>query len=337
MDYLNKKIIIIDNSDLAYSGNDINGTTLRGTEASLILLSEQFYKIGINVDYCNCIKTDETINGVNYFNKNKINKNILYDLAIVISDANEFSRVSSIKKAVFSNSNQPIEKFIRKKQLIPFLKFKPVVITLCDYQFKKRSFFTSFYGKKTIPITVDPKFLNVDVDLNFIPEKKVVYNIRSNRNLDHLIKIWCEKIYPINSEFKLYITPDLIEYTDALRKQNIFLRNIGTRSEMIDDLKNYRALTYLGHKSDIFTLTAEESIKLCLPVVTFGIGSLKERVTHNETGFISQNDQQYADYIIKILNDDDFYLNLKRLMKTKRKENNWEQIAKDWVNHFLNE
>ena len=49
------KIIIIDNSDLSYSGDDINGKTLRGTEASLILLSEQFYKMGIHVDFCNCI------------------------------------------------------------------------------------------------------------------------------------------------------------------------------------------------------------------------------------------------------------------------------------------
>ena len=163
MNLLNKKIIIIDNSSLSYTGEDIEGTVVRGTETSLILLAEQFVKIGIEVDYCNSISNPKKINGVNYFHKNKIDKSYIYDLAIVISDANEFYRVSSIKKAVFSNSNQPIEKFIRKKQLLPFLKFKPILITLCEYQYKKRSFFTSFYGKKTIPITVDPKFLNIDI------------------------------------------------------------------------------------------------------------------------------------------------------------------------------
>tara|TARA_B110000008_G_scaffold269611_1_gene299047 strand:- start:1004 stop:2014 length:1011 start_codon:yes stop_codon:yes gene_type:complete len=335
MTYLNKSVIIIDNSDLSYSGEDINGTVVRGTEASLILLSEQFARMGISVDYCNSIQKKNKFNGVNYFNKNEIIKKKNYDLAIVISDANEFRRVSSIKKAVFSNSNQPIEKFIRKKQLLPFFKFKPTLITLCDYQYKKRSFFTSFYGKKTIPITVDPKFLNIKVDQNFLPEKKVVYNIRSNRNLDRLIKIWCDKIFPFNSDFKLYITPNLTDYKDFHKENNIFLRTIGSRSEMIDEMKNYRALTYLGHKSDIFTLTAEEAIKMCLPVVTFGIGSLKERVTHNETGFIAKNDQEFADYTIKLLNDDDFYLNLKTKMKKKRKENNWEFIANEWASFFL--
>jgi glycosyltransferase involved in cell wall biosynthesis len=335
MTYLNKSIIIIDNSDLSYSGNDINGTVVRGTEASLILLSEQFVRMGINVDYCNSIQKKSKVNGVNYFNKNDIVKQKQYDLAIAISDANEFRRVSSLKKAVFSNSNQPIEKFIRKKQLLPFLKFKPTLITLCDYQYKKRSFFTSFYGKKTIPITVDPKFLDIEINQNFLPEKKVVYNIRSNRNLNHLIKIWCDKIFPSNNDFKLYITPNLIDYNDFHKKNNIFLRTIGSRSEMIDEMKNYRALTYLGHKSDIFTLTAEEAIKMCLPVVTFGIGSLKERVSHNETGFIAKNDQEFADYTVKLLNDDDFYLDLKKKMKNKRKENNWEFIANEWAIFFL--
>ena len=78
----------------------------------------------------------------------------------------------ALKKAVFSNSNQPFEKFLRKKQLIPFLKHKPVLVTLCNYQYNKRSFLTSFYGKKMIPITVDPKFLNIDIDLNI--KNKVV-------------------------------------------------------------------------------------------------------------------------------------------------------------------
>jgi len=335
MNYLNKSVIVIDNSDLSYTGEDINGTVVRGTEASLILLSEQFVRMGINVDYCNSIQKKVKVNGVNYFNKNEITKKKQYDLAIVISDANEFRRVSSLKKAVFSNSNQPIEKFIRKKQLLPFLRFKPTLITLCDYQYKKRSFFTSFYGKKTIPITVDPKFLDIEIDQNFLPEKKVVYNIRSNRNLNHLIKIWCDKIFPLNNDFKLYITPNLIDYNDFHKKNNIFLRTIGSRSEMIDEMKNYRALTYLGHKSDIFTLTAEEAIKMCLPVVTFGIGSLKERVSHNETGFIAKNDQEFADYTIKLLNDDKFYLDLKSKMKNKRKENNWEFIANEWASFFL--
>ncbi len=332
---MSKKIIIIDNSNLSYSGDDIDGTFLRGTETSLILLSEQFSKMGYDIDYCNEIKEERIVNGVRYFNKMNIDKKKIYDLAIAISDANQFIYATSLKKAVFSVSNQPLEKFLRKKQLIPFFKFKPTVVTLCNYQYKKRSFFTSFYGKKTIPISIDPKFLSTKIDLDYLPKKQVVYNIRSNRNLDRLIKIWIEKIYPNNHEFKLFITPDLIEYTDYYKNNNIFLRKIGTRQDMIDELSQYRALTYLGHKSDIFTLTAEEAVKLCLPVVTFGIGSLADRVKHNKTGFVAKNDDEFANYTIKLLNDDRFYLETKSKMHEARYDNNWESIASEWINYFF--
>ena len=334
---MKKKIIIIDNSNLSYSGEDINGITLRGTETSLILLAEQFVRSGIEVHFCNNILETKMVNGVMYFNTKEIDKNNLYNLAIAVSDANQFNNVNALKKAVFSNSNQSFEKFLRKKQLIPFLKHKPVLVTLCNYQFNKRSFLTSFHGKKMIPITVDPKFLNIDIDLNYLPKKKVVYNIRSNRNLDRLLDIWSKKIFPFNKDFELYITPNIINYSDKLRDQNVFLRKIGSRSEMIEELKEYRALTYLGHKSDIFTLTCDESVKLCLPLITFGIGSISDRVQHNETGFLVKDDQEFADYTVKLLNNDDFYLDLRKKMYQLRHKNSWADIANQWIENFLSE
>jgi glycosyltransferase involved in cell wall biosynthesis len=334
---LNKQIVIIDNSNISYTGEDINGTILRGTETSLILLAENFAKKKIKVDFCTQTNHDKFINNVKYFNIQKINKKINYDLAIVVSDANFFDYIQAGKKALFSVSNQPFEKFIRKKQLIPFIKHKPTVITLCDYQFKKRSFITSFYGKKTIPITVDPIFIDTSIDLTHIPKKRVTYNIRSNRNLDRLIKIWIEKIYPFDKKAELFITPGLIQYSDELKEKNIHLRKMGTRSEMIEEMKSYRALTYLGHKSDIFTLTAEEAVRLCLPVISFGIGSLIDRVQHNENGFIARNDEEFAKYTINILNDDELYLNLKNKMFKNRLDNSWEKITKEWIKFFFNE
>ncbi len=332
---MKKKIIIIDNSGLSYSGKDINGEILRGTETSMILLSEHLAKKNYMVSFCNNISTPIDHNNVYYYNKNDIDKSVIYDLAIAISDCNQFDYVEAKKKVIFSVSNQPFEKFLRKKQFLSFFKHKPTVVTLCNYQYKKRSFITSYYGKKMIPIAVDPKFLNLDLDINYLPKKKVVYNIRSNRNLDRLIKIWCERIYPYSKDSELYITPNIINYNDNLKKNNIFLRNIKSRSGMIDEMKEYRALTYLGHKSDIFTLTCEEAVKMCLPVVTFGIGSVRDRVNHNETGFIAENEQEFAYYTLKLLNDDDFYKNLKNKMFNVRHQNNWNDISDIWIDNFL--
>ena len=44
-----------------------------------------------------------------------------------MSDANLLSKINC-KKNLWSHSVQTIEKFIRKKQLLPFIKFKPTMI-----------------------------------------------------------------------------------------------------------------------------------------------------------------------------------------------------------------
>ena len=46
-----KQILIIDNSGISFTGDDINGPVLRGTETSLILLSEEFAK-KISMFFC---------------------------------------------------------------------------------------------------------------------------------------------------------------------------------------------------------------------------------------------------------------------------------------------
>jgi hypothetical protein len=98
---LPKKIIIIDNTDLSYDGEDINGKTLRGTETSLILLSQHLVKKDINVDYCTNTSNEKIVNNVKYLNKKKIDKNIIYDLAIAISDSNQFDLVKSKKRQYY--------------------------------------------------------------------------------------------------------------------------------------------------------------------------------------------------------------------------------------------
>ena len=55
----------------------------------------------------------------------------------------------------------------------------------------------------------------------------------------------------------------------------------------------------------------------------------KERVRHLETGFIAKNDQEFADYTVKLLSDDEFFLNIKKKMYSKRHENNWVSIANE--------
>jgi hypothetical protein len=53
-----------------------------------------------------------------------------------------------------------------------------------------------------------------------------------------------------------------------------------------------------------------------------------------ETGFIAKNEHEFANYTIKLLNDDNNYLNLKKKKNKKRKENKWDFIASTRIKYF---
>ena len=330
-----KNIIFLDNSNIEFSGNDLNTTKVRGTESSMILLSEELVKKGFKVTVANAINIPINVNGVEYTNKKILDLNHIYDVAIASSNANLFNGINAKKKIVWSNSVQRFEKFLRQGQLIPFLKHKPIVVTMCDYQYKLRSFITSFYGKDMISLTVDPKFYNEPIDVNYVPPKKALYNIRSNRNLDWLLNIWTNKIFPKDNSAELYITPGLVDYTDVLKKSNIKLRSFGTRKELMEELKKTRVFTYIGHKSDIWTLTVEEARQLCVPVVTYGIGSISDRVDHGNSGYVVKSDEEFADTVINLMNDKNLYLKLKKNMFQNRGKLNWTSIAEEWIKKHL--
>ena len=70
-------------------------------------------------------------------------------------------------------------------------------------------------------------------------------------------------------------------------------------------------------------------------VITYGIGSVKDRVKHGETGYIVKNDDEFAYYMEKLLFDDEFYLKLRRKMLKNRGFKNWDYIANIWIKKFL--
>ena len=329
-----KSVLFIDNSDSDFTGNDLNSTKVRGTESSLILLAESFVKKNINVKVLTEVKQDIVFNGVFYGNKHS-SQDKHYDLCVAISNANLFRNISSKKKVVWSNSLQPFEKFLRKKQLLPFLKYKPEVVTMCNYQYRNRSYLTSMFGKHMITLSVDPRFYTEPVDLKKIPEPYALNNVRSLRNLDWLIDIWMNKFQNREKKAKLFINPNLIPYTEEMQNSNVFERKFGSREDLINELRNTRVFAYTGHKSDIWVLTVEEAVQMCVPVVTYGIGSVEDRVIHNETGFIAKNDSEFAYYLEKLLFNNDFYNSIRQKMFKRRGFKNWDYIADIWIKKFL--
>ena len=325
------KICFIDHTKFKYSFYDKDKPFLRGAETTLINLSYNLSLLNNEVYiFNNC---SEKLNHKNYF-WNNISQlddtDTSFDIAIANGDINLLNKVKAKKYFSISYSVQTIEKFIRKKQLSTYFKNKPKIILIGKYHKTKRNFLTRIWGYDFLQLSIDNNFINTEVDIGNIElSNQAIFTSRPDRNGEKLIEIWKDNIFPFKNNIKLLFTPKI--NLKNLNTFNIFYRKMKDQIELIKDLKNSRVMLLPGHKAELFCLAAEEARELCIPTVTLGIGSLKERVAHNETGFVAKNDTQFAKYTLDLFNDDNICIHLKKNLYTLRNKSNWIKSAKKFL------
>ena len=320
------KICFLDNSPIPYTSNDLNSILIRGGENAIIHLSNELSKLGNEVEVYNNNKNNCVIDDVKWFNLSGTNKNSVYDVAFTNNDIRLFDNIIAKKYVAFSHSIQTIEKFIRKGQLIGYLKYKPKIVLLGKYHSKNRNYLLKLFGTINIEWAVDPLFLKAKLNENII-ENRALFTSRRDRNLDLLIKLWKKDIFSKNKSVKLFTTPsELID-----NNYNIFERNFGDKTLMIQDLIKSKVLLVPGHKAELYCIAAEEARELCIPIVTLGIGSLSERVEHGITGFIAKNTAEFADYTLKIFNDYNLWKKIRNNLIKIRGTKKWKAVASNLI------
>ena len=317
------KICFLDNTKFKYSYLDKHSPLLRGAETILINLTENLKMLGHEVTVFNNCSDDVDNNSSNWFNINKVNKQMNFDIAVANADMCLLDTITAKKKFIISYSLQSIEKFLRKGQLISYFKNKPTILLIGKYHMKNRSKLLSLFGSKIIDIAIDDLFLNTKLTNN-IDSNLAIFTSRPDRNLDILIKIWSENILPNFKNAKLLTTP-----TETIsQSSNIIFRKMDSQENLIKDLLRSKVFLAPGHKAELFCLAAEEARELCLPIVTLGIGSLSERVTHEKTGFIAKNNKDFADYTIELFKNKDLWNSIRANLINLRGSSNWKSSTK---------
>lgn len=324
---MNKKIYFIEYST-SFDSNSLNSSNIGGSEKTLINITTELAKNTLlDIKVFNNINTNIRVNNVNWSNIKNIDKNDIPDVLISMSDANLLTLINSKKKFLWSHSVQPLEKFLRKKQLIPFIKTKPKMLLEGDYHYKTRSFLTSFYGKRVIKLAPDYDFINTIVDINTIPPPKAIFTTRSDRNLAFLLDCWAE-IAPKIKNCSLFVNPPF-QLNNRDVSNSVFLRTKSSKEKLILELLSSRVMLNPGHKGEVYCLAAEEARELCLPIVTMGIGCLYERVNHNITGFIAKNKTEFINYAFEILFNDETYVRLKKNLIHMKGNRSYKNVSED--------
>ncbi|MBC8303896.1 MAG: glycosyltransferase [Pelagibacterales bacterium] len=322
-------ICFIDKTDFIYNSKNLYSQNIRGAESILINLSNALSSLGYKLTIINNCPKSEIINGVKWININS-NFNVEnYDLAFSNGDCRLFDFVKAKKKILFSHSLQSIEKFIRKKQLLAYLKHKPIVCFLSKYHLKNRSKILHLFGSINLRYAVDDIFLKAKINEN-VDNNLAIFTSRKDRNLELLVKIWKELIYPQNNELKLLVSDNDFNFKDS----NIFKRHFSAQQDLVSDLLKTRVFLIPGHKAELFCLAAEEAKELCLPIVTLGIGCLEERVEEGKTGFVARSVKEFSDYTIELFKNDDLWNEMRKYLISIRGKKNWINVAKDLINQL---
>ena len=324
------KICFLDNSKVQYNSKDLYSNKIRGAENVLINLANEFAKLNHNVFVFNNSLKNEKIDNVYWYNLNSINNSNEFDLVITNNDMNLLDLVNSKKKIAISHSIQTIEKFIRKKQFFSYLKNKPKIVLLSKYHKQKRNSLLKIFGSFNTDWAVDDVFLNYNVKFTNL-SKHAIFTSNFDRNGSLLINLWKDHIFKFNQENKLFVTPN----EKNLTKYNIFNRRFGTKNELADDLNNSRIMLIPGHKAELFCIAAEEAREMCVPIVTLGIGCLKERVEHCKTGFIANNYKEFCNFTNLLFKDDSLLIGMKKYLYKLRNTKKWSIIAEKFLKNAL--
>ena len=196
---------------------------------------------------------------------------------------------------------------------------------LSEYHKQNTSKITTLFGSIRIDLAVDLAFINSKLNEN-IDNNLSIFTSRADRNLDLLLNIWKELIYPQFNAAKLLITPPL---NNLANSHNISFRRTDNQNYMIEDIKKSRIFLIPGHKAELFCLAAEEARELCVPIVTLGIGCLSERIIHEKTGFAAKNNVEFSDYVIELYKNDDLWNKIRNNLIETRGKNTWCNVAKD--------
>ena len=324
------KICFVDNTAFIYDSNSIHSEKLRGAESVLINLSNALSENGHNVTIINNCSENKIINNISWINistSKGVNK---FDIVIANGDCRLFKFAEGQQNILFSHSLQSIEKFLRKKQLLSYLKYKPKVCFLSEYHKANRSKLLHLFGHINLRWAVDEIFINTNIKNNHF-SNRAIFTSRPDRNLRILIDIWSKLIISKNENLELLVTENELNYDD----NTIIKRKLTNQKDLISDILSARICLLPGHKAELFCLAAEEAKELCLPIVTLGIGSLSERVDHGVTGFIANNEHEFATYTLKLFSDDNLWFKLRTNLIKKRKTNTWKKVAKELINQLI--
>ena len=332
------KIAFLDCTKTQYNEETAATRPLGGIERCIISLARALSDQGHEVQVFSNEAGSQEINAIRWSYKYD-STDFQADIVIACNDATLFDLYATnaghknFRAVLWHHNPVRLWREVRKGRALSLLRWRPTLVFLGDYHRADYPAVLRFCPSVTIGHGIELSVLQAPPAALPLPPHAAFIS-QSYRGLDNLIRLWTEFVFPRNPQAQLHVYSDCSQDHERLKNLGIHIRGRVSRQVLLEDLPRTRVMLIPGHKDETFCLSALEGLCLGIPMVTFGLGSLKERVCDGQDGFLVQNNHEFAEKTLQLLHDDDLWQKMNQTALESRVHATWAEKAVLWNNLF---
>ncbi len=319
---------------------DAETTPLGGIERCIISLSRALTNSNLKVRVFSNVNNDIEFKQITWSPKDKLT-NFKADIVIACNDPKLFdvyaknSDHKNFKPYLWHHNPVSYWKTIRKSRLLPLIRWNPTTIFLGTYHQNQYPFLLPAKNPTIIKHGIEDSILNYPTSDSMLPPPPhAAFISQSYRGLEEMVSLWKNSISPQNPDAKLFVYSETQYKRNDLSNYGIYFEGRQPRENLIRSLSQIRLVLTPGHPDETFCLSALESQCLGIPVITFGIGALKERVKDGYDGFIAKDNKDFTNKINDVLNNNDTWSHLSTNAILHKKDSSWSKKSAQWIELF---
>jgi glycosyltransferase involved in cell wall biosynthesis len=310
-----------------------------GVQSGTIRLAEALVKKGNRVAIYNDRSDLFECSGVEYFPLSRLNDIAPSTVAISNNNVALVGRNPAQTRIVWVRNNLTFGVIRKKKYFLSMLTHRPHLVFPSRFAAQLTPWYLPFRSRRIIEHGIEASFIGFE-PLEHAPTPIAIFASQPVRNLKMVVETWLKEIRPAAPQAKLYIyhpkdSQYPAEYSE-LQSSGVEIKGSVSKGQLAAAMRSARVMIYPGHRTETFCNVAAESLAVGLPVVTMGIGALRERVQHNIDGYVSGSANQMGRDALRVLTDDDLWWRLHRAALAKSQNCSWDHRATQWLEALKN-
>ncbi|MDP6787757.1 MAG: glycosyltransferase family 4 protein [Rhodospirillales bacterium] len=334
--------IVLADDGIRFDGTTLATRPLGGVETSVILLVRELARLGHEVLVRNKCERPLRHEGVEWA---PIGDGMPDQADLYIANRGDglLPLMPKARRTVFWVHN-PARYLLKWRYLSKLWSLRPAIVFLGAYHAGTYPRWAPDGGRVVIPYGIADEFLVAEPDPP-PPPPRAVFTSNPLRSLDWLLDLWVKRIQPEVPDAELHLFSGaatyggvgaakaaemeaVLKHARALARSGVVLRDPLPKAGLIEELRAARAMLYRGDVNETFCLAVGEAQAMGVPAVVQDLGSVGERVSDNETGFVTPDAASFARAAVRLLSDDDLWRRQHRAALKGRSGLGWGRAAR---------